>query len=191
MQGLLQHSTPGWRCTVPPCLAQQCAGLAMGGSFRLRPRSLLPTFPASSCPPPAHLLPSSCPPPALLLPTSCGPHPGACPPAGLCLAERAGLRQADVIEVVKLGAIACPMFALKVGEAAQYSTARQKAEAVDALLLLLLLVRCCCSVLLLPLEAPAATCICLLTCCLPACRAPACRRAPTRPPSRSSTNRKT
>lgn len=36
-------------------------------------------------------------------------------PAGLCLAKQSGLQQSDVVDVVKLGAIACPMFALKVG----------------------------------------------------------------------------
>lgn len=38
-------------------------------------------------------------------------------PPGLELAKQCGLRQQDVIEVVKLGAIASPMFALKAGEA--------------------------------------------------------------------------
>lgn len=44
--------------------------------------------------------------------------------AGLSLAKQAGLRQADVVEVVKLGAIACPMFALKVGGWAARQAAR-------------------------------------------------------------------
>ncbi len=37
-----------------------------------------------------------------------------CPPTGLNLAKQAGLQQSDLVEVIKLGAIACPMFALKV-----------------------------------------------------------------------------
>lgn len=35
--------------------------------------------------------------------------------AGLSLAKECGLKQSDLIEVIKLGAIAAPMFALKVG----------------------------------------------------------------------------
>ena len=33
--------------------------------------------------------------------------------AGLALARECGLQQDDLVEVLKLGAIACPMFALK------------------------------------------------------------------------------
>jgi len=36
--------------------------------------------------------------------------------AGLSLAEQSGLKKEDLIEVVKLGAIAAPMFALKVSK---------------------------------------------------------------------------
>lgn len=43
------------------------------------------------------------------------PPPGlAAAAAGLSLAKECGLKQSDLIEVVKLGAIAAPMFALKV-----------------------------------------------------------------------------
>ena len=38
--------------------------------------------------------------------------------AGLALARGCGLRQSDVIEVIKLGAIACPMVALKARRSA-------------------------------------------------------------------------
>lgn len=60
------------------------------------------------------------------VPTWSGP---SCP-AGLSLAKLAGLQQSDLVEVIKLGAIACPMFALKVRAAACGGCSRVYASAL-------------------------------------------------------------
>ena len=151
------------------------------------------------------LYPHPLPTPAHLL----WPPPLPCPlplRSGLSLAESAGLRQSDVIEVVKLGAIACPMFALKVrstvrrramqgglqGGSTAVSISSRKAVAADALLL----AKCWSAT---RISGAARCCCCCFTrqvcvasaCSLASCRAPGCPRAPTRPPSRSSTSKRT
>ena len=42
------------------------------------------------------------------------PRPGALS-EGMALTDKAGLKQSDLVEVLGLGAMACPLFAMKVG----------------------------------------------------------------------------